>query len=151
MKVILKEEIGNLGIFGNEVEVADGYGRNYLIPKGLAVQATARNKTIIEHQKKKILKKLEETRAEAESLVKDLLALDIIFKRKVGESEKLFGSVTSQNIMEFLNEKGFKIDKRKISIDEPIKTIGSFPVNIKIHPDVPCTINVIVEKDANES
>lgn len=147
MKIILKDEVRKLGSFGDEVEVADGYGRNYLIPKGLAVMATANNKSIIAHKKKTILEKLEKTRAEVESLVNQLLAVDVIFKRKVGEKDKLFGSVTSQDIAELLNAKGFDIDKRKILLDEPIKNIGFFPVSIKIHPEVPCTINVRVEKE----
>lgn len=148
MKVILKEDAGKLGSFGNEVEVADGYGRNYLIPKGLAVLATNSNKSIIENQKKKILEKLKKNKDEVESMVKELVAVDVVFNRKVGENEKLFGSVTSQDIAEFLNSKGFNIDKRKILIDEPIKNIGTFPVSIKIHPEVPCTINVKIEKDS---
>lgn len=148
MKVILKEDTGKLGSFGNEVEVADGYGRNYLIPKGLAVLATNSNKSIIENQKKKILEKLKKNKDEVESMVKELVAVDVVFNRKVGENEKLFGSVTSQDIAEFLNSKGFNIDKRKILIDEPIKNIGTFPVSIKIHPEVPCTINVKIEKDS---
>lgn len=148
MKVLLKEDAGKLGSFGNEVEVADGYGRNYLIPKGLAVLATNSNKSIIENQKKKILEKLKKNKDEVESMVKELVAVDVVFNRKVGENEKLFGSVTSQDIAEFLNSKGFNIDKRKILIDEPIKNIGTFPVSIKIHPEVPCTINVKIEKDS---
>lgn len=148
MKVILKGDAGKLGSLGNEVEVADGYGRNYLLPKGLAVLATRSNKFIIENQKKKILEQLKKNKDEVESMVKELVAVDVIFKRKVGESEKLFGSVTSQDIAEFLNAKGFNIDKRKILIDEPLKSIGTFPVSIKVHPEVPCTINVKVEKDS---
>lgn len=147
MKVILKEEVTNLGNYGEEVEIADGYGRNYLIPKGLAIPATVQNKLIVEQQKKKVMEKLEKTKEEAESLVNQLLAVDVIFKRKVGESDKLFGSVTSQDIAELLNAQGYNIDKRKIMLDDPIKNIGSTPVSIKLHPDVPCTINVQVEKE----
>lgn len=150
MKVILKEDVKNLGSFSDEINVADGYGRNYLLPRGLAVQASAQNKSIIANQKKIILKKLAKTRAEAEAIVNKLLAVDVLFKRKSGEKDKLFGSVTSQDIGDFLNSKGFKIDKRKILLDEPIKNIGSYPVSIKIHPDVPCAINVRVEKDSSE-
>jgi large subunit ribosomal protein L9 len=146
MKILLKEDIDKLGSYGSEVEVADGYGRNYLIPKGKAVYATPNNRTIIERQKKKILEKLNKTRDEAESLVNQITKEDIIFKRKVGESDKLFGSVTSQDIADFLNAKGFNIDKKKISLEESIKKIGSFQAAIKIHPDVPCVINVKVEK-----
>lgn len=151
MKVILKEDVRKLGSFGDEVEIADGYGRNYLIPKGIAVPATANNKSIIAHKKNILQEKLKKTREDAESFVNKLLAVEVVFKRKVGEKEKLFGSVTSQDIAELLNAKGFEIDKRKILLDEPIKSIGFSPVSIKIHPDVPCTINVQVEKEEEEN
>ncbi len=147
MKIILKNDVKHLGSYGDEVEVADGYGRNYLVPKGLALQATAKNKSIIAQKKKVILARLEKEREEAESVVNKLLAEDICFKRKVGENEKIFGSVTSQDIAEFLNAKGFKIDKRKILLDDPIKSLGFFQVPIKVHPDVPCTLNVKVDKE----
>ena len=147
MKVILKNDVGNLGSFGDEVEVADGYGRNYLIPKGLALQATDQNKTVIDKKKKILLTRLEKDKTEAESIVNQLLAEEICFKRKAGESDKIFGSVTSHDIAEFLNAKGFNIDKRKILLDDPIKNLGSFTVSIKIHPDVPCTLSVKVDKE----
>ena len=147
MKVILKNDVRNLGSYGDEVEVADGYGRNYLIPKGLALQATDQNKSVIEQKKKIILARLEKDKTEAESIVNQLLAEEICFKRKAGESDKIFGSVTSHDIAEFLNAKGFNIDKKKILLDDPIKNLGSFTVSIKIHPDVPCTLSVKVDKE----
>ena len=147
MKVILKNHVRNLGSYGDEVEVADGYGRNYLIPKGLALQATDQNKSVIDQKKKIILTRLEKDKTEAESIVNQLLAEEICFKRKAGESDKIFGSVTSHDIAEFLNAKGFNIDKRKILLDDPIKNLGSFTVSIKIHPDVPCTLSVKVDKE----
>ena len=147
MKVILKNDVRNLGSYGDEVEVADGYGRNYLIPKGLALQATGYNKSVIDQKKKIILARLEKDKTEAESIVNQLLAEEICFKRKAGESDKIFGSVTSHDIAEFLNAKGFNIDKKKILLDDPIKNLGSFTVSIKIHPDVPCTLSVKVDKE----
>ena len=147
MKVILKNDVRNLGSYGDEVEVADGYGRNYLIPKGLALQATDQNKSVIDQKKKIILTRLEKDKTEAESIVNQLLAEEICFKRKAGESDKIFGSVTSHDIAEFLNAKGFNIDKKKILLDDPIKNLGSFTVSIKIHPDVPCTLSVKVDKE----
>ena len=147
MKVILKNDVGNLGSYGDEVEVADGYGRNYLIPKGLALQATDQNKSVIDQKKKILLTRFEKDKTEAESIVNQLLAEEICFKRKAGESDKIFGSVTSHDIAEFLNAKGFNIDKRKILLDDPIKNLGSFTVSIKIHPDVPCTLSVKVDKE----
>ena len=147
MKVILKNDVKNLGSYGDEVEVADGYGRNYLIPKGLALQATDQNKTVIDRKEKILLTRLEKDKTEAESIVNQLLAEEICFKRKAGESDKIFGSVTSHDIAEFLNAKGFNIDKRKILLDDPIKNLGSFTVSIKIHPDVPCTLSVKVDKE----
>ena len=147
MKVILKNDVRNLGSYGDEVEVADGYGRNYLIPKGLALQATDQNKTVIDRKEKILLTRLEKDKTEAESIVNQLLAEEICFKRKAGESDKIFGSVTSHDIAEFLNAKGFNIDKRKILLDDPIKNLGSFTVSIKIHPDVPCTLSIKVDKE----
>ena len=147
MKVILKNDVRNLGSYGDEVEVADGYGRNYLIPKGLALQATDQNKSVIDQKKKILLTRLEKDKTEAESIVNQLLAEEICFKRKAGESDKIFGSVTSHDIAEFLNAKGFNIDKKKILLDDPIKNLGSFTVSIKIHPDVPCTLSVKVDKE----
>ncbi len=147
MKVILKNHVRNLGSYGDEVEVADGYGRNYLIPKGLALQATDQNKSVIDQKKKILLTRFEKDKTEAESIVNQLLAEEICFKRKAGESDKIFGSVTSHDIAEFLNAKGFNIDKKKILLDDPIKNLGSFTVSIKIHPDVPCTLSVKVDKE----
>ena len=147
MKVILKNDVRNLGSYGDEVEVADGYGRNYLIPKGLALQATDQNKSVIDQKKKIILARLEKDKTEAESIVNQLLAEEICFKRKAGESDKIFGSVTSHDIAEFLNAKGFNIDKKKILLNDPIKNLGSFTVSIKIHPDVPCTLSIKVDKE----
>ena len=147
MKVILKNDVRNLGSYGDEVEVADGYGRNYLIPKGLALQATDQNKSVIDQKKKILLTRFEKDKTEAESIVNQLLAEEICFKRKAGESDKIFGSVTSHDIAEFLNTKGFNIDKKKILLDDPIKNLGSFTVSIKIHPDVPCTLSVKVDKE----
>ena len=147
MKVILKNDVKNLGSYGDEVEVADGYGRNYLIPKGLALQATGQNKSVIDQKKKIILARLEKDKTEAESIVNQLLAEEICFKRKAGESDKIFGSVTSHDIAEFLNAKGFNIDKKKILLNDPIKNLGSFTVSIKIHPDVPCTLSIKVDKE----
>ena len=147
MKVILKNDVKNLGSYGDEVEVADGYGRNYLIPKGLALQATGQNKSVIDQKKKIILARLEKDKTEAESIVNQLLAEEICFQRKAGESDKIFGSVTSHDIAEFLNAKGFNIDKKKILLNDPIKNLGSFTVSIKIHPDVPCTLSIKVDKE----
>lgn len=147
MKVILKNDVRNLGSYGDEVEVADGYGRNYLIPKGMALPATDQNKSVIDQRKKIILTRIEKDKTEAESIVNQLLAEEICFKRKAGESDKIFGSVTSHDIAEFLNAKGFNIDKKKILLNDPIKNLGSFTVSIKIHPDVPCTLSVKVDKE----
>ena len=147
MKVILKNDVRNLGSYGDEVEVADGYGRNYLIPKGLALQATGYNKSVIDQKKKILLTRFEKDKTEAESIVNQLLAEEICFQRKAGESDKIFGSVTSHDIAEFLNAKGFNIDKKKILLNDPIKNLGSFTVSIKIHPDVPCTLSIKVDKE----
>ncbi|HAM53632.1 MAG TPA: 50S ribosomal protein L9 [Nitrospiraceae bacterium] len=136
MKVILKEEVKSLGSIGSVVNVADGYARNYLIPKNLAVEANTKNIKALEHDKKKIEARAKKIRNTAQDLSDRLAGLTLTVSAKVGEGEKLFGSITTMDIAEALKKEGFDIERKKIMLDEPIKRLGSFTVGIKIHPQV---------------
>jgi len=132
MEVILKEDVNKLGHRGDVVKVADGYGRNYLLPGKLAIEATTANKAVIEQMKGSAIRKSAKEKTEAEGLSNQLNEVELVFERKVGEHEHLFGSVTSGDIAHQLEEKGFKIDRRKISLEEPLKTIGEYHVPVKV-------------------
>ena len=150
MEVILKEDVNNLGHRGDVVKVADGYGRNYLLPGKLAIEATANNKAVIEQMKGSSIRKLAKEKIEAEDLSKRLEAVELVFERKVGENDHLFGSVTSGDIAHQLEEKGYTIDRRKISLEEPLKTLGEFHVPIKLHREVTSHLKVTVQGDQPE-
>ncbi|MBN2419003.1 MAG: 50S ribosomal protein L9 [Deltaproteobacteria bacterium] len=144
MKVILTTEIDSLGLEGDKVNVAKGYARNYLIPKGFALEATVQNIKMMEMQKKKIDERRLKAQESAEQ-VKDLIKEKVItIKQKAGEEEKLYGSVTTMDIAEELEKTGITIDRRKIVLDKPIKTLGEYDVMIKLHPKVTGTLKVIV-------
>lgn len=145
MEVILKEDIESLGHRGDIVKVADGYGRNYLLPKKLAMQATAANKAVIEQMKAAAVRRSAKEKSEAELLVAQLDALALVFERKAGESEHLFGSVTSADIAHELEHKGFTIDRRKVQLDEPLKQIGEFLIPVKLHREVTAHVKVTVK------
>ena len=144
MQVILKEDVHNLGKSGDLVKVKPGYGRNYLIPQGLAVVATAANVKQIEHEKKLIAAKNAKLAKDAQSIADKLAALEIQIERQVGEEDKLFGSVTSRDISEALADKGVTIDHRKLHVPEPIKTIGYHTVDAKLGNGVTGKIKVVV-------
>lgn len=150
MEVILKEDVINLGQRGDVVKVADGYGRNFLLPKKLAMEANAANKTVIEQMKASSVRKSAKEKTEAEALVAQLDAVSLSFTRKVGENEHLFGSVTSADIAQQLESKGFAIDRRKIHLDEPLKALGEFHVPVKLHREVTAhlKVNVLREEGA---
>jgi large subunit ribosomal protein L9 len=144
MKVILKNEIDSLGLEGDTVNVAKGYARNYLIPKGFALEATNQNIKLIEMQKKKIDERRLKAQEGAEK-VRDLIAEKVInIFQKAGDEEKLYGSVTTMDIAESLEKEGISIDRRKIVLDKPIKTLGEYEVTIKLHPKVAAKLKVIV-------
>jgi large subunit ribosomal protein L9 len=147
MKIILKEDIKKLGKMGQIVDVADGYARNYLVPKGLAVEASTKNVRSLEHEKKIIQEKARKHKDSAQDLASRISAMTLTIKAKAGEEEKLFGSVTTMDIAEALLTQGVEIEKKKIVLEEPIKRLGSYSVQIKLHPDVsvPLTIEVIQE------
>ena len=151
MEVILKEDINNLGQRGDVVKVADGYGRNYLLPQKLALQATAANKAVIEQMKASALRKSAKEKSEAEALVGQLNSLALVFERKVGENDHLFGSVTSADIAQQLEAKGFTIDRRKVQLDEPLKQVGEFHIPVKLHREVTAHVAVTVKGEEVEA
>ena len=149
MKVILKEDVNGLGVMGNVVNVADGYGRNYLIPRDLAVEANPKNIKNFEHQKKIIQASAQKVRKSADDLAAKLSALTLSFEVQAGEEDKLFGSVTSKDIAEAIEKQGIVIDRKKIVLDEAIKRLGSYDVTIKLQQDVTATVKVVVGKAAS--
>ena len=145
MEVILKEDVNKLGHRGDVVKVADGYGRNYLLPTKLAIEATAANRSVIEQMKGSAVRKLAKEKIEAESLSAKLESVELVFERKVGENDHLFGSVTSGDIAHQLGEKGYTIDRRKISLEEPLRSLGEFHVPIKLHREVTSHLKVTIQ------
>ncbi|MGH9603969.1 MAG: 50S ribosomal protein L9 [Terriglobales bacterium] len=150
MEVILKEDVPKLGHRGEVVKVADGYGRNYLLPRRLAIEANAQNRAVIEQMKTSAQRRSAREKADAEGLAKQLEGATLSFTRKAGEQDHLFGSVTSGDIAEALTSQGFTVDRRKIQLDEPIKNLGEFAVTIKLHRDITATVKVVVAKEAGE-
>jgi len=150
MEVILKEDVPKLGNRGEVVKVAEGYGRNFLLPRKLAIEATAGNKSVIEQMKAAAVRRSAKEKADAEALAKQFDGLEVSFTRKAGENDQLFGSVTASDIAEALEKKSFHIDRRKIQLHEPLKTIGDFIVPLKLHKDVSTHLKVVVGKEAAE-
>lgn len=146
MKVILKEDIPKLGIMGETVQVAPGYGRNYLIPQGKAVLATSKNFKELEHQRQLILRKAELIRKDAESFAEKFRGLTLTLARKVVEEDKIYGSVSVSDISQALEEAGVEIERKLIKLDEPIKSLGEFQVPVKVHADVTAELTVQVVK-----
>ena len=150
MEVILKEDVLKLGHRGDVVKVADGYGRNYLLPEKLAIEANAANKAVIEQMKASAVRKSVKEKAGAEQLATQLSEVELVFERKVGENDHLFGSVTSGDIAHQLEAKGFTVDRRKISLDEPLKSLGEYHVPVKLHREVTSHVKVTVKGDQSE-
>ena len=150
MEVILKEDVAKLGARGDVVKVAEGYGRNYLLPRKLAIEASAANKAVIEQMKAAAVRRSAKEKTQAEELAKQFDGLSVAFQRRSGEHDQLFGSVTSGDIAEALVKKGFDLDRRKIQIHEPLKTLGEFTVPIRLHKDVTTHLKVVIEKEAAE-
>jgi len=147
MEVILREHVDNLGKRGEIVKVADGYARNYLLPRKLALPANAGNKKHVERERKIMETRESEEKGAAEAIAARLSAIDISIARRTGDTEQLYGSVTSGDIAEFLKAKGFDIDRRKLILPEPIKSIGSFDVPLKLHREVTVPLKVRVVKE----
>ena len=145
MKVILKENIDTLGHIGDIVKVAPGYARNYLVPKGLAIEATEKNAKALEHDKRQLAYKKNKALESARRLAAKLEGLAIELVHQAGEEGKLFGSVTNMEISAFLTEKGFDIDRKKIVLAESIKQVGEVSVPVKIHPEVVATLKVTIK------
>ncbi|MEI6223323.1 MAG: 50S ribosomal protein L9 [Deltaproteobacteria bacterium] len=148
MKLILREDVYNLGKGGELVEVKPGYGRNFLIPRGLAVLANPKNIREVEHQKAVAAAKAAKLKASAEAVAKRLSDTPVSFKRKVGEQDKLYGSVTAMDIAEALAARGVQIDRRAFDLSEPLKSLGDFEVGVKLHSDVVGKVKVKVEAEA---
>ena len=147
MEVILREHVDNLGRRGEVVKVADGYARNYLLPRKLALLVTAGNKQQIERERGKFEAKEQEEKKVAEAIAARLSGVEIQIARKVGETEVLFGSVTSADIAAALAAKGFEIDRRKLNLREPIEKLGEYDIPLRLHPEVtiPVKVKVVAE------
>jgi large subunit ribosomal protein L9 len=150
MEVILKEDVVHLGHRGDVVKVADGYGRNFLLPRKLAMQATAANKAVIEQMKSAAARRFATEKVIAEELATKLSPVELSFTRKSGEAGRLFGSVTSADIAAALDAEGFEVDRRRIVLDEPLKTIGDFSVAIRLHREVTAHVKVKVLAEATD-
>jgi large subunit ribosomal protein L9 len=147
MEVILKEDVPKLGHRGDVVKVATGYGRNYLLPNKLAIEATAGNKKVIEQMKAAAVRKAQKDKADAEALAKQFEGVTVTITRRAGEHDQLFGSVTSSDIAAELEKKGFVVDRRKIELDQPIKTVGEFTVPLRLFREVSASVKVVVAKE----
>ena len=147
MEVILREHVDNLGERGQIVKVADGYARNYLLPRKLALPATDGNRRHVERERKIVEAREANEKAQAEAIAARLASVDITIARRVGETDQLYGSVTSADIVDFLKEKGFEIDRRKLILPEPIKAIGDHDVPLKLHREVTVPLKVHVVKE----
>jgi len=150
MEVILKEDVAKLGARGEVVKVAEGYGRNFLLPRKLAIEATSGNKKVIEQMKAAAVRRSAKEKAQAEELAKQFDGLAVSFQRRSGEHDQLFGSVTSSDIAEALEKKSFQIDRRKVQLHEPLRSLGEFTVPVKLHKDVTAHLKVVIEKEAGE-
>jgi large subunit ribosomal protein L9 len=149
MKVILREDVSGLGDMGAIVDVKDGYGRNYLLPRNLAVEANSKNMKEFEHQKQIILNKAKKVIKSAEDLAAKISELTLTIEANAGEEDKLFGSVTTKDIAEAIAAKGFEVDKKKIILEEPIKRLGTYDVSIKVYQEVMATVKVdVIKADA---
>lgn len=146
MKVILKENLDNLGHIGDIVKVAPGYARNYLLPRGYAIEATEKNAKALEHAKRQLEYKRNKVLEQAKALVAKIEGVALNIAHQAGEEGKLFGSVTNMELGELLKGHGIEIDRKKIVLAEPIKHVGEFTATVKVHPEVSATLKVVVTK-----
>jgi large subunit ribosomal protein L9 len=147
MEVILREDVEKIGTRGSMVKVADGYARNFLLPKRLAVPASEANKKIVEQEREAYLRREAKVKSESEDLAKLMANVSVTFHQRVGENNQLFGSVTAKDIAEALEAQKFHVERRKIHLDEPIRTLGEHKVTLRLHRDVATEITVIVEAE----
>jgi large subunit ribosomal protein L9 len=151
MEVILRDHVEKLGKRGEIVKVSDGYARNYLLPRKLALPATDGNKKHVERERRIVESREAEEKSQAEAIATRLSTIDISIARRVGDTEQLYGSVTAADIADFLKSKGFEIDRRKLILAEPIKTIGEHNVPLKLHREVTAPLKVRVVKEGEAS
>ena len=147
MKVILTKDLDNLGRAGSLVEVKTGYGRNYLLPRNLAVLATAKNIRQLEHQKAGILSRAAKEKQNMSAMAQKLSAIEVKLSRKVGEQNKLFGSVTSKDIHEQLVNQGYEVERKQIHLPEPLKEVGTHEVEVKLHAEVSAKVKVTISPE----
>ena len=147
MQVILLEDVSSLGKAGDLVKVSNGYGRNYLIPKKKAILATEKSVRVLDHQKRMVQHRMARVKKDIQKIAEEIENLSCTFTRAVGESGKLFGSVTSMDIEAYLKDNGIEVDRKKIHLEEPIKSVGKFTVPIKLHPDVSAELKVWVVQE----
>jgi len=147
MQVILLEDVTSLGKTGDLVKVSDGYGRNYLIPQKKAILATEKNLKALEHQKRLVQHRVSKARKDVQKLAQEIESLSCTFAKPVGESGKLFGSVTTMEIETYLKENGIDVDRKKIHLEEPIKSVGMYSVPIKLHPELIAHLKVWVVQE----
>jgi large subunit ribosomal protein L9 len=151
VEVILREHVDNLGRRGEIVKVADGYARNYLLPRNLALLVTEGNKKQIEREREKLEAKEAEEKKVAEAIASRIATADVVIARRVGENDVLYGSVTTADIAEALTGKGFEVDRRKLQLAEPLKKLGEYDVPIKLHRDVAASVKVKVVAEGQEA
>ncbi len=147
MQVILLEDVPALGKVGESVKVSEGYGRNYLIPQKKAILATEKGINILEHQRREVQQRMGKVKKDVEKVAEQIEKLSCTFAKPVGESGKLFGSVTSMEIESFLKENGIDVDRKKIQLEEPIKNLGMFTIPIKLHPELTAHLKVWVVQE----
>ncbi|HEX7360560.1 MAG TPA: 50S ribosomal protein L9 [Bryobacteraceae bacterium] len=145
MEIILREDIDKVGTRGSVVKVADGYARNFLLPKRMAVAATEANKKIVEQEREAYLRREAKAKSESEDLGRMLADVSVTIRQRVGENNQLFGSVTAKDISDALAAQNYQIERRKIQLDEPIRTVGEHQVTLRLHREVATPIKVIVE------
>jgi large subunit ribosomal protein L9 len=148
MKVILTENILALGQIGEVVNVAPGYARNYLLPKGLALEATGKNVNELEHKKRVLAQKRERVHQEMLSVAEKLNQVQVVFRRKVIEEDKLYGSVSSADILSVLDERGFNLPRKSVQLDQPIKALGEFAIPVRVDAQVMAQIKLVIEREA---
>jgi large subunit ribosomal protein L9 len=148
MEVILREDVEKVGHRGAVVKVADGYARNYLLPKRLAVPATAANKKIVDQEREAYLRREVKAKSDADQLGQMMANVVLTFRQRVGENNQLFGSVTAKDIADQLEAQKYHIDRRRVELESPIRTLGEHQVNLRLHRDVTVPIKVVVEPEA---
>jgi large subunit ribosomal protein L9 len=147
MKIILKQDVENVGRKGDIVNVSAGFGRNYLLPKKLAIEVTPSNLKLIEIERQSLKKKVEKERQSYQDVIRRLNELTLAFTRKAGEKDMIFGSVSASDIKDALDKLGFEVEKKKITLDEPIRRLGNYTVPVKIFHDDKATLKVEVRKE----